>query len=291
MKFPGLEYFAPETVQEALRLLIEKGDGAYVLAGGTDLVVKMTHGLLTPKAIIDLKKIRGLNEIRLDGKEGLTIGATALLADVASHPGIIKNYPAIAYAAQNTANVQIRNMGTVAGNLCNAAPSADNAPTLMAMGAKATLVSVAGERQLPLDQFFEGPGLTAMRPGTIMTSIFIPHPPPKSGASYKHLSARSRVDISAVCVGAMLTMDGETCKEGRIALGAVAPTPMRATKAEAVICGQKLTEKTMSEAGKQASEESRPISDIRASADYRKKMVAVLTRQALKEARERALKR
>ncbi len=129
-----------------------------MLAGGTDLLVKMNHGLLSPKAIIGIKGIEPLHHIRFQAKKGLTIGATALLAEVASHRDIRNHYPAVAYAAQETANVQIRNMGTVAGNLCNAAPSADNAPTLMAMGAEVTLASLKGERRLPLDQFFQGPG-------------------------------------------------------------------------------------------------------------------------------------
>lgn len=201
MTLPKFEYFAPESLEEAQQLLMEKGEGAHLLAGGTDLLVKMNHGLLKPDSVISLKHIEGLEDILFDAREGLKIGATAPLADVASHPDILKYYPAVAAAARGTANVQVRNMGTVAGNLCNAAPSADNAPVLLAMNAQVVLNGVEGERRLPLDQFFKGPGLTAVQSGEIVTSILVPAPDSGSGVSYQHISARGKVDISAVCVG------------------------------------------------------------------------------------------
>ena len=144
----------------------------------------------------------------MDPKKGCIIGATALLADVAAHPGIRKKYPAIADAAKNTANVQIRNMGTVVGNLCNASPSADNAPTLLAMGAILSITGPQGDRTLALEDFFKGPGLTALEPAEIVTAVTVPPPSPNSGAAYVHLSARGKVDCSAVCVGAHVEMKG-----------------------------------------------------------------------------------
>lgn len=291
MRLPKFSYFEPKTLEEALDLLANEGEGVHVMAGGTDLVVKMKHGLVKPRTIIGLREIKGMNRISFNAKKGLTIGGTALLADVASHPKIRRHYPSIAYAPSKMANVQIRNMGTVAGNLCNAAPSADNAPTLRAMYGEVVLASVKGERRLSLDEFFEGPGLTVIRPGEIMTSIFIPCPAPHTGTSYQRLSARGHVDMAAVCVGTMVVLDGEMCKEARIVLGAVAPTPMRALTAEESIQGKRLTSQLIENAGALASGESRPITDVRASADYRKRMVAVLTRRALAEARERARKR
>ena len=288
MSTAKFEYFAPKTVEEASKLLLEKGKGAYLLAGGTDIMVKVNHDLIQPKAVIGLKKIEKLNRILYDKKKGLTIGATALLADVASHPDILKYYPAVAYAAQETANVQIRNMGTVGGNLCNAAPSADNAPALIAMGAQIIIGGIKGERKLPLEHFFKGPGLTSIEQGEVVTSIFVPLVPRRSGVSYQHISARGKVDISAVGIGAMVTMDGSICTRARIVMGAVGPIPMRAPRAEKMITGRELTPDLMAKAGIQAAKESKPISDVRASADYRRKMVAVLTTRALKEARTRA---
>jgi xanthine dehydrogenase FAD-binding subunit len=289
MTLPKFEYFAPQSLDEAQQLLVEKGEGAYLLAGGTDLLVKMNHGLLKPASVIAIKHIKGLEDITFDPKAGLKIGATALLANVAAHPDILKYYPAVAAAAHETANVQIRNMGTVAGNLCNAAPSADNAPTLLAMNAEALISGAGGERRLPLDQFFKGPGQNALASDEILTAILVPAPTSGAGISYQHVSARGKVDISAVCVGVMVHMAENDCRDVRIFLGAVAPIPMRAVKAESLLRGQKVTEEIIEAAGNAASDESQPITDVRSSADYRKKMVAVLTRRALTEARDRAL--
>jgi len=290
MTLPKFEYFAPESLHEAQRLFLDKGEGAHLLAGGTDLLVKMNHGLLKPAVVIALKHIKGLEDITFDPREGLKIGATALLANVAAHPDILEHYPAVAAAARETANVQIRNMGTVAGNLCNAAPSADNAPTLLAMNAEVVINGAKGERRLPLDQFFKGPGANALDAGEILRAILVPAHDSGSGVSYQHISSRGKVDISAVCVGSMVRMEKDLCRDVRIFLGAVAPVPMRAVKTEATVLGQQLTGEIIKKAGIAASEESQPITDVRSSADYRKKMVAVLTRRALTEARDRALK-
>ena len=291
MTLPRFEYFAPEKLDDALLLLSQKGKGALVMAGGTDLVMRMNRGLVKPAAIISLSRLKGLNKINFDPGKGLNIGATALIAEVASHPEIKKRYPAIAHAAGVMANVQIRNMGTVAGNLCNAAPSADNAPPLMVMGAEVTLTGLKGDRQVPVEGFFSGPGMTVLKPGEIMTSIFVPLPPAHSGASYERISARGKVDIAAVSVGVMLIMEGEKCKHARIALGAVAPVPMRARKAENILTGKRLTQGLIEKAAAQAARESRPISDVRASGGYRNRMVSVLTRRAIEKAHARALKR
>ena len=291
MTLPRFEYFAPEGLDDALHMLSQKGKGALVMAGGTDLVMKMNRGLVKPAAIISLTRIKGLSRIDFDRRKGLTIGATALIAEVASHPEIKKRYPAIAHAASVMANVQIRNMGTVAGNLCNAAPSADNAPPLMAMGAEVTLTGMKGERRMHVEELFRGPGMTVLEPGEIMTSILVPLPPPHSGASYERLSTRGKVDIAAVSVGVMLIMEETTCKQARIVLGAVAPVPMRARKAENILIGKRLTQRLIEKAAEQAARESRPISDVRASAAYRNRMVSVLTRRAIEKAHARARKR
>jgi carbon-monoxide dehydrogenase medium subunit len=275
-------------VDEALKLLKDHGESARVLAGGTDLLIRIHQGLVMPSIVVGLKNINGLDRISFDRKEGLTIGATSLLADVAAHPDIRRFYPAVAYAAGETATVQIRNMGTVAGNLCNGAPSADNAPTLIAMGAEVVIARVGGVRRLPLEDFFTGPGVTAMEQGEILTAIRVPLPPPRSGASYQHISARGKVDISAVGIGAAVTLKGQLCEDARIVMGAVGPTPMRAFLAEKLLLGKRLTRGQMEKAGGRASVEAKPITDVRASADYRREMVAVLTRRALAEARQRA---
>lgn len=291
MRLPRFEYFAPRTLESALISLAAQGKTAHLFAGGTDIMVKMSHGRLRPTGIIGLMGIEGLDGIRFHPKEGLTVGATARLSEVASHPDILNHYPALAHAVQVMANVEVRNMGTVAGNLCNAAPSADTAPPLIAMGAEVILASLKGERRLSLDQFFRGPGLTAMEHGEIMTSIHVPPPRPKSGASYMRISGRCGVDIAAVGVGVMATFNGKGCKEARIVLGAVAPVPMRATKAEDLLKGRHWSQDLIEKGGDLAAEEAKPISDVRASAEWRRNMVAVLTRRTLVEARERAKRR
>lgn len=287
MSLARFDYYAPESIKDAFRLLMEQGSSAVVMAGGTDILLKIRRGFLKAKAVIDLQKIKGMNRISFEEGKGLTIGAMARLADVEVHPIIKEKYPAVADAARATANVQIRNMGTMAGNLCNAAPSADNAPVLIAMGAEVTLAGIKGQRQLPIDEFFKGPGLTAIGEGEILTSIHVPMPPRGSGVSYKHISPRGKVDISAVGVGVMLTMNGDICEETKIALGAVAPIPMRAIKAEKVIKGGRISADLLKKAGLEASQECKPITDVRATAEYRKKMVEVLTIRAIDEASSR----
>ncbi len=284
MALSRFELFSPERLDEAVALLKEKGGDTFVMAGGTDLLIKRRHQIIHPRTIISLKNISGLNRISFSRKKGLTIGATVLLGDVARHRTILKIYPAIAKAAGNTANVQIRNMGTVVGNLCNASPAADNAPTLLAMNAELSIIGPQGSRVLPLEEFFTGPGSTALQPAEIVTSLFVATPPPGSGATYLHLSARGRIDCSAASTGVSLMLKGSKVDSARIFIGACGPTPLRMPKTEKKLIRQKITKAIAEQAGLQASKESKPISDVRANEDYRSKMVAVLVKRAILEA-------
>ena len=259
------------------------------MAGGTDLLVRIRLRMAFPQRIVSLKRISGLDAIVFDKKKGLTIGATALLADVAAHPQIRRYYPTVAQAAGGTANVQVRNMGTVVGNLCNASPSADNAPTLLAMGASVNIAGPEGGRSLPLDQFFQGPGITALEKGEIVTSVFVPLPPAGNGTAYLSLSQRGKLDCSAVGVGTMVVVKNDRCVDARLVVGACAPVPMRTPKAEKQLIGKKMTDTLIRSAAKTASQETAPIDDLRASAAYRWKMVTVLTIRALIDARKMAL--
>ena len=290
MSLSRFDYYAPDTIEEACRLAEEKGEGAMFLAGGTDLIVKIKRKLINVKTVVDIKKIRELAEISYDESNGLTIGSTATLTAIENNPVIKEKYPAVADAAHATANVQVRNMASLAGNLCNGAPSAENAPVLMAMNAVVTLVSSKGQRKVPLDKFFKGPGDTVIEKGEILTTINVPAPPAGSGTSYQHISARGKVDISAVGVGAMLIMNGDICDDARIFLGAVAPTPIMAVNAQNKLKGNVITEELLQTAGLEASRECIPITDMRATAEYRKLMVAVLTGRAIDESRSRAAK-
>ncbi|MFZ0932630.1 MAG: xanthine dehydrogenase family protein subunit M [Syntrophobacteraceae bacterium] len=290
MRLSHFDFYEPATIDEVIGLLRSEGPDAQVMAGGTDLLNKIHVRALTPKTIIGLKRIEGLDKITFDERTGLTIGATALLADVARHPDILEHYPDVARAARGTANVQVRNMGTVVGNLCNASPSADNAPTLLAMNAQVHIRGAEGERKLPLDQFFIGPGVTALEPHEIVTAVHVPVPPSNAGTAYLSLSARGKLDCTAVGAGVMVIANGPVCEDMRLFIAACAPTPLRARKTEDLVRGRELTEELLEKAGVQACEESRPITDLRATADYRTKIIAVLIRRAVKEAHRKALK-
>lgn len=281
------EYTSPQTLSEAIEILQKFGGDARVMAGGTDLLLGLKRGSIKAKMIVGLKSIKELNHIAFHREKGLTIGATALLADVAKHSAIRRHYPSIAAAAQGTANVQVRNMGTVVGNLCNASPSADNAPMLLVLDGSLTIVGPDGERHLLLNDFFKGPGMTAIGKHEIVVSVHIPLPEVHTGTSYLSLSARGQVDCTAVGVGVKLTMEGDTCKDAGIAVGACAPVPMRVSKAEALLNGNPLTEGRIEKAAQITTEEMQPITDLRASAPYRAKMVEVLVKRALIDARKR----
>jgi carbon-monoxide dehydrogenase medium subunit len=285
MSIGKFDYFAPESLEEAIDLLTIHGDSAKVLAGGTDLMVKIRLGAISPGVLVSIKKVPGLDTITMDPEKGLTIGATALLADVAAHPEIRTRYPAIATAAADTANVQVRNMGTVVGNLCNASPSADNAPALLVMDATVHIAGAGGERILPLEQFFKGPGQTALASNEIVTAVSVPPLPRNTGVMYLSFSGRGKLDCSTVGIGALMTLEGDTCKDARIAVGACAPIPMLALEAGKMLTGQPVDKQLLRSASRKAAEETSPIDDLRASAAYRLKVVEVLAYRVLAEAR------
>lgn len=277
------QYFSPQTLKEAIEIL-HKYDNACVMAGGTDLLLKLKKGQNRSMVVVGLKGIEGLDHIDFTKDKGLSIGATALLADVAKHSTIRKFYPGIAEAARNTANVQIRNMGTVIGNLCNASPSADNIPMLLVLEGVLDIVGLGGKRKLPLNDFFQGPGMTNLDRQEIVESIHVPPPQPNTGTAYLSLSARGQVDCTAAGVAVKLTMDGNTCQDVKIAVSACAPTPLRVPEAEECLRGKPLSKTLIDQAAKMTVEKIRPIDDVRASAFYRSTMVEVLVKRSLKTA-------
>ncbi len=281
MALPRFSYLIPKTLKEACIMLAEHEDKARILAGGTDLLIKMKHRIVQPEYIIGISNIPHTDYIRID-HEQLVIGANTKISAVGQHPQIQRYFPALAYAASVTATVQIRNMGTVVGNLCNASPAADTATPLLVYDARVVIMHPAGERILPLDEFFRGPGVTALESGEIVKELILPLTPERSGSNYQKLSARSKVDIAAIGVSAFLLADDtETVIQARIAIGAVAPLPKRVTRAEKSLEGKKLTQALVKKAAQISMDEAAPITDIRATALYRKKMVDVLTRRAL----------
>jgi len=288
MSLPHFAYFAPRTLDEAVALLASARGRARVFAGGTDLLPRLEKRLVRAETLVDLKRIPELRSISFDKTSGLTIGATVRLADLLEVPEVQRYYPAMADAASQTATVQIRNMGTLAGNVCNGSPCADCAPVLIARGAHLALRSPRGERLLPIGEFFKGPGDIALEPDELLVRIHVPPPPPFTGFAFAKLPARTHVDVSAVNVGVMVVRKGQACGEARIVLGAVGPIPLRAHKAEARLADVTLGANLLQEVGQLAASETKPIDDVRSSAAYRRAMAAVLVRRALVVAATRA---
>jgi carbon-monoxide dehydrogenase medium subunit len=283
MYLPDFEYHAPGTLQEACELLKRFGSRAKVLAGGTDLLVKMKHDLMATEILVSLKNIVDLTGIRHVPGRGVVIGARATHNDLVNSPVLQEKYLSVCEAAHHMANNQVRNVGTVGGNIVNAAPSADLPPILIALGALVRLVGAGGERVLPLEEFFTGPGQTVIAPDEILTEIVIPDQD-STGSTYLKFGLRRSGALAVVGVAAAVKVAGDLIEEVRIVMGAVAPVPMRAKKAEEAVRGRAVTGDLLEEAGRAASGECKPISDIRGSEEYRKDMVRVFTRRALRKA-------
>jgi carbon-monoxide dehydrogenase medium subunit len=283
-KLPKFDYVIPKTLDDALALLNEHKGMAKLLAGGTDLIPQLKQRAITvPRYLIDLKAINGLNTISYDEQSGLKIGALTTISEIEQSPVIREHFPSIAQAALSMASPQIRNRGTFAGNICNAVPSADSAPALLTLEAFVKIKGPKGERTVPVDQFFIGPSRTILEKEEMLLEIAVPKPSPRSLGVYLKLAPRHSMDLAIVGVAALgVCVDG-ICKDIRIGLGAVAPTPLRARKAEALLRGQKPTIEIIEEAARVAGTECSPINDHRASAEYRCDMVYVLTRRALKQ--------
>lgn len=276
------EFYQPATLAEASRLLKDNGPGGRFLAGGTDLVIAMKEKGLLPKYIVDLKRVPGLSGIRENTDGTITIGALTTMYAIETSPVITKKYPFLAQSAAEVGSIQIRNRATVGGNMANATPSADVAPSLIALAATAKIASADGERRLPLEQFFRGPGQNAMNPDEILTEITIPKTSPQLVGEYIKFSPRDMMDLAYIGVAVAYNLGSDKkCTGVRIVLGAVAPTPIRAKNSEALLEGQVLSENLATKVGDEAARESKPISDVRSSADYRRAMVGVMTKRAL----------
>ncbi|MCR4419764.1 MAG: xanthine dehydrogenase family protein subunit M [Clostridia bacterium] len=285
MYLPDFDYFAPMSLAEACALLARFGSSAKALAAGTDLLPKMKGGLLSPEVLVSLRNLEGLRGIQYHKERGVVIGALVTHNDLIRSALLQEKYPSVCGAARQIANYQIRNRGTVGGNICNAVPSADLPPILIALEAQARLVGATGERTLPLEQFFVGPNQTVINQDEILTEIVIPdREPPFTGSTYLKFGLRRSGALAVVGVAAAVVTEGNVVKEARIVLGAVAPVPMRAKKAEELLTGKEATEELLEEVGRCAAAESKPISDIRASEEYRRDMVRVFTKRALRKA-------
>ena len=289
---PEFEMFFPRSVEETCTLLLKYGKDAELLAGGTDLFVKMKQRRLVPRILINIKKIPALNQIHYDADEGLRIGALTTIQAIRDSDVISRKFRVLAQAAGVLGTPQIRNLGTLGGNLANASPSAEFAPPLLTLEASVRCVGPGGERLVPMNEFFVGPGKSVLSQGELITEVHVPASPLHAQAIYLKHSLRT-MDVSMAGAAAFVLLDGGVCREVRIALGAVAPTPIRAGMAEATLrgkrlCGNSGDKELLEEVSRIASDESRPIDDLRGFASYRRKVVGMLVKQGLEQVIARA---
>lgn len=282
------DFARPETLDHAIALL-QLGSGPVALmAGGTDLLVQIKEHQRQPARVIDLKRIPGMDDFHYDPRQGLRLGALVTTRQVETSPITRRHYASLARAATDFASIQVRNRATIVGNVCRASPSADTLPPLIADRATLRVQGPHGARHASLEDFCVGPGRTSLAQGEIVTHILAPPPPPNTGKVYLKHGRRSQMELATVGVAVTLTLAQGRCAEVGIVLAAVAPTPLRARQAEALLRGQPLSGGLVAAAAQAAAAESRPIGDVRASADYRREMVRVLTHRALTQAIEEA---
>jgi carbon-monoxide dehydrogenase medium subunit len=276
----GYSYHKPQTIEDALRLKNEK-TGAVYIAGGTDVMVHIKNRKLRPSDMISLRNIPNLARIDVNG--GARIGALTTIADIIRHPTLGQAFPVLVEAARNIGSVQIRNVATIGGNLCNCSPCADMAMPLLVLEAKVRLQSFRATREVPVEGFFQGPGESCLRGDEIMTDILLDRPHTNTLAVFLK-KGRVKMDLAVASVASLLDMEGDLCRKARIAAGSVAPVPLRLRAVEEKLEGSILSEKKISEAKKIAEASVAPITDIRSTEDYRREIVGVFVKRCLERA-------
>ena len=283
------DYSEPASLDEAVALLRTGPAPASLIAGGTDLMVQMKEHVRQPAHVINIKKIPGMDDFAYDAKNGLLLGALVTTRQVETSPITLRHYRGLAKAATDFASIQVRHRATVVGNVCRASPSADTLPPLIADGAVLRIHGPGGQRRCAVQDFCIGPGRTVLAADEIVTHIEIPAPPPRTGKVYIKHGRRSQMELATVGVAVRVTLEeGGAVADLAIVLAAVAPTPLRAAQAEAVLRARQPTPELLAAAAQAASDEARPIGDVRGSAGYRRDMVRVLTRRALEQAIQEA---
>lgn len=280
------EYYAPATAAEAFALAGRLGEGAKVLAGGTDLMLMMKEKLVKPRCLVDINGVKEFQGIKYEAGKGAVIGAAVKVSEIEHSPLIREKYFALWQAAGELGSVQVRSMATIGGNSCHASPAAETPPPLAALGATVAIASAAGKRELPLEDFILGNRQTALKEGELLTSFILPEPAPRSASRYACIGLRDAMEIDAVnmAINLVLEEDGLTVKDLKLVMGSVAPRPLVSAAVPKLLIGQKFGPAQLEQAAAAASGEAKPISDIRASAEYRREMVAVLARRLLQEA-------
>ena len=280
------DYLEPQSIEEALALLSQYHGKSKIVAGGTDLMLQIRNRAIKAEYVIDITRIPGLDQITFDDQQGLRLGALTTIRALETSVELQRKYPVVSQAARQLGSIAIRNVATVGGNLCNALPSAEMSQVLLALSARLRVVGARGERILPLEEFFTGVGKTILRPDELLLEVFVPPLTPHTAGRYMKHSPRGPIDLAIVNITVLITMDPEKkiCKDAKIVLGAVAPTPLRARKAEDILKGKSVDGTLTDRAAQTASEEAHPRhGSIRGSVEYKKEMVRVLTGRAIRE--------
>ncbi len=281
------EYVAPSKLADATALLAKHAGSARVLAGGTDLLIFMRVGRRTPDVVIDAKKIPELTQLEL-ASDQLTIGASVTCREIWENAEIAAKFPALIDATTLIGGVQIQGRASIGGNLCNAAPSADTVPAIIAHGATAHIANSSGTRDLPVEEICTGPGQTSLADDEILVNITVPMPPAGASAKFLRFIPRNEMDIAVANVGSYVELDGNTIKSARVAIGAVAPTPLFVEAAGNSLAGKTISDEAIAAAATIAREAASPINDMRGTVEHRKQLVEVLTRRTLNGAIARA---
>ncbi len=284
MILPRFQFLEPETFEEVQRLAEKNNGDAVLMAGGTDLLVNLKRKVITAKVVISLEKINSLKQVHYSEAAGLTLGSMVTIAELAETPLIRQKFPLLAIAANKIGSPQIRNRATVGGNICTARPAGDTIGPLTAYGAEVQLILGKESRWEPISKFITGPGKTTKKDGEVLAAIRIKPFPANTGVSYIKYGVRKAMEIAMVSVTTALTFNGDKCEKAAIVLGAVAPTFIRSTDAEASLISRKVTLADAEKAAGMAAGCCKPITDVRASAEYRRELVKVLTKRGIMEA-------
>lgn len=286
----AIDYVAPKTLAEAIALLNDKGDRARILAGGTDIIVQVREGRRDIDLLVDVKNIPELCELNYDAKTGLRLGAAVPCFEIYEHKEIARAYPGLIDSVSLVGGIQIQSRASVGGNLCNASPAADTIPSLIAYEAVCVIAGPKGTREVPVEKFCTAPGRTTLGKGELLVRVQMPPVKPRTGAAYLRFIPRNEMDIAVVGVGAVVTLDQakSKCVAARIGVAAVAPTPLYVPEAGAALVDGTLNDGLIDKAAALAQAASKPISDMRGDAEYRRHLVGVLTKRALKAAIQRA---
>lgn len=282
-----MRYATPASAKEAAGLLSKEKGAAFLLAGGTDLLVKLKMGMVEPDLVVDIKRIPKINEIQTSAK-GFTIGAAVSGATIGQHKGLNAAWPGVVEAANLIGSDQIQGRATLAGNLCNASPAADSVPAMIAAGAKAVIVGPQKKRTVPVEKVVLGPGKTALTKGEVIEAITLPKPEPRTGDAYLRFIPRTEMDIAVVGVAISLKLERGVVKKARVVLGAVAPTAIIVPAAAKALVGSKLDDTALEKLAAACSAACNPIDDKRGTVEYRTRVAGVLAKRAAKIAFQRA---